>query len=266
MDESVTLEGALESVERSVGEVTDAAAKLVAAGKKARKAAVFGDLKLLRQSLEDIVDLADHAGEAAVRAEATWPFKTETDEEAYFADGRYQAELVDAAGRAQLGLYDMEGVLAAFPSLVRIVARNRTVEIDRKPFRPVRPSYLIDHLRKVQAKPGRTNVTQLVDALHKGYKLTIAEKSFRGGVARLLDVYRNLTILPSARKDYTLQEFARDIYLLDESGIAETSAGSRLRLHPGATGSKSPGQLLRVIDRDGAEKTYYGIEFGEGTR
>jgi hypothetical protein len=103
-----------------------------------------------------------------------------------------------------------------------------------------------------------------VDTLHRVYQLTVAEKGNLLGVARLVDVYKNLTLLPSARRAYSLQEFARDLYLLDESSITKTTSGHRFRLHPGATGSKSPAQLLLVVDRAGFKRTYYGIEFFVG--
>ena len=263
-EKSMTLEDALESMQRSVEEVTARANKLAAAGKKAGKAAAVGDLKALRQILATLVEMADQAEEASARAVATWAFKNEADEERYFEDGRYQTELLAAARKARLGLFDMDGVLASFPSLVRIVAKDRAVAIDRKPFRLVRPSHLVKHLQAVQARPSRTNFSQFLEALHRVYQLTVAERSTRSGVARLVDIYKNLTVLPAVRKDYTQQEFARDIYLLDESGITQTSGGRRMRLHPGSTGSKSPAQLLRVVDRAGAQKTYYGLEFEKG--
>lgn len=264
--ESLTLEDALESVQRSVEEVTAQANKLAAASKKARKAAAVGDLKALRQILSGLVEVADLVADASVQAAGTWAFSTEAAEEAYFEDGRYQSELIHAARTAGLGLYDMDGVLASFPSLVRIIAKDRTVAIDRKPFRLVRPSYLVKHLRAIQDRPSRTNFNQFLEALYRVYQLTVAEKATRSGVARLVDIYKNLTVLPSARKDYTQQEFARDIYLLDESGVTQTAVGRTMRLHPGATGSKHPGQLLRVVDRSGAQRTYFGIEFLERHR
>lgn len=263
-DKALTLEDALEAVQRSVEEVTTRANRLAAAGKKAAKAAAVGDLKALRSTLGTLVDIADQADEAAVQAVAAWTFKTEAGEEKYFEDGHYQTELLAAAREARLGLYDMDGVLASFPSLVRIVAKDRSVTIDRKPFRLVRPSYLVKHLQAVQDRPSRTNFNQFLEALHRAYQLTIAEKGNRSGVARLVDIYKNLTVLPSVRKEYTMQEFARDVYLLDEARLSETTGGLRMRLHPGATSSKSPGQLLRVVDRAGAEKTYYGVEFVKG--
>jgi hypothetical protein len=125
---------------------------------------------------------------------------------------------------------------------------------------------LIKHLQAIQNKPTRTNVKQVLETLVRAYQLTAADNNARSGVVRLVDIYKNLTVLPSARRDYTQQEFARDIYLLDESGITEATNGLQMRLHSGASGSRSPRQLLRVVDRSGAQRTYYGVEFTEARR
>jgi hypothetical protein len=261
-DNNPTMEGALDEARKSAFEVVSQAGKLVAAGKKAAKAADIGDLKALRQVLANLVDIADQAGEAAVRAAGGWGFATEADEEEYLGDGRYQKELLTAAKDAKVGLFPVEGVLACFPSLVRINAKDRAVAIDRKPFRFVRPSYLVAHLRAVQNKPGRFNPGALLESLHSAYELGLARKK-GGKVASLMDLYKILTLLPTVKKDYSHQEFARDLYLLEESGVVETKSGARIRFHA-ATGTKSPGQLMRIVDRNGKERLYSAVEFEGG--
>jgi len=262
-DNKPTLEGALDEARKSALEVASQAGRLVAAGKRAAKAAEVGDLKALRQVLANLVDVADQAGEAAVRAAGGWAFATEADEEEYLGDGRYQKELLTAAKDAKVGLFPVEGVLACFPSLVRINAKDRAVAIDRKPFRFVRPSYLVAHLRAVQNKPGRFNPGALLESLHSAYEFGLAKKKGAGKVASLMDLYKILTLLPTVKKDYSHQEFARDLYLLEESGVVETKSGARIRFHA-ATGTKSPGQLMRIVDRNGKERLYSAVEFERG--
>ena len=53
-----------------------------------------------------------------------------------------------------------------------------------------------------------------------------------GKVIKLLDIYQLLTLLPGQSKEYTKEEFARDIYLLDKSGITTTNNGFVLSLIP----------------------------------
>lgn len=261
-DKSVTLEEALESTQRSVAEVITRAGKLAAAGKSAAKAAEHGDLRILRQVLENLVEIADQASEAAVKASGGWAFSGDDDEEAYFGDGRFERELLAAARRAKVGLYPVDGVLACFPSLVRIVAKDRAVAIDRKPYRFVRPSYLLDHLRAVQNRPGRTNPGPFLESLYRAYELSLARKKGKSRVTSLTDLYKILTLLPTVKREYSQQEFARDLYLLEESGTTETGSGASIRFHA-ATGTKGAGQVLRVVDRGGRERLYYAVEFVE---
>ena len=81
-----------------------------------------------------------------------------------------------------------------------------------------------------------------------------------GIVIPLLEIYKLLTIMPGLSKEYSLQEFARDLYLLDQSGITKTKKGFVIRL-PASTGTKSMKSTIKVITREGSEKKYYGISF-----
>ena len=78
---------------------------------------------------------------------------------------------------------------------------------------------------------------------------------------KLLDIYDAWTVRPGQKREYPVQEFTRDIYQLDASGVTETSGGQKFRLHAGATGSKNRSNLLVIANREGVECTYYGIEF-----
>jgi hypothetical protein len=70
-----------------------------------------------------------------------------------------------------------------------------------------------------------------------------------------------LTLLPGAARDYTRQEFARDLYLLDQSGIIETKDGRRMSL-PASALTRS-GAVLTTVTRSGQRKIYAGVAFME---
>jgi hypothetical protein len=81
-------------------------------------------------------------------------------------------------------------------------------------------------------------------------------------VVRLLDVYAVLTLLPGQSRDYTKQEFARDLYLLDQSGAITVGTPGR-RLHWAAsTGTRQAG-VLSTVARTGQQQRYWGIAFEE---
>ncbi len=89
-----------------------------------RKAVETGDLKAMRQALASLVEAADRAGEEAVAAEAGWAFASEEAEET-----NHQEELVAAAKEQGLGLYPLEGVMACFPTLVRVMPKYRILTL-----------------------------------------------------------------------------------------------------------------------------------------
>ena len=68
-----------------------------------------------------------------------------------------------------------------------------------------------------------------------------------------------MTILPGQSAVYSQQEFVRDVYLLDESGVDCTRDGLQMTL-PASSGARTTSTLVTVM-RDGDVKIYYGIEF-----
>jgi len=63
-----------------------------------------------------------------------------------------------------------------------------------------------------------------------------------------------LTLLPGQAKEYTLApEFARDLYLLDQSGIRQTKDGRMLRLARPAAAPGRPG-VLTTVARTGQQQ------------
>jgi hypothetical protein len=115
-------------------------------------------------------------------------------------------------------------------------------------------------LKEIQARPGKNNPSPFIESLYRAYSYSLATKKGGRG-ASVSEIYRILTLLPAAKKDYSTQEFARDLYLLEERGVNLTSSGAELRFHA-STGTKTS-NVLRVVDRNGREKLYFAIEFVE---
>jgi len=85
-----------------------------------------------------------------------------------------------------------------------------------------------------------------------------------GRVIPLARIYRMHTSLPGSDRDYSRTHFARDLYLLDASGITATRSGATVAF-PASTGARSPRaqDVFTFVDREGREPQYYGIRFTE---
>jgi hypothetical protein len=142
------------------------------------------------------------------------------------------------------------------------------VLIDKTRERRLRPTVLVDRLRDLQRRPPRFRPEALLEALLEAYATIVAKRRAEpfgegagdGPVVRLLEVYNLLTLLPGQAREYSRQEFARDVYLLDQSGVTATRKDFRVRF-PASTGTRSASNTMRVITQDGQEKVYYGIGF-----
>ena len=67
-------------------------------------------------------------------------------------------------------------------------------------------------------------------------------------------------MLPGQRGQYSKQEFARDLYLLDQSGLTSTPRSRRELRWSASTGTKGSG-VLTTVARSGQRQQYWGISF-----
>ena len=260
---SASLEAALTASEVAADRALLAAAQLTKTLRQLRTATLVGNLRNLRASFAAIEQAASDARDEAKRAIASWTL----DEEAYLGDGRFTQELVATAGAAGLRLFDRDERIYCYPVLLRVAAPERSVFVDRARERRLRPSVLVELLREVQQRPPRFRPQAFLDSLFEAYTFLVEgrgpDQLSGGHPERLAEVYAMMTLAPGAKALYSIQEFARDIYLLDRGGVTTTRRGYIVSF-PASTGARSPGGALRVVTEGGQEKVYYGIAFSPG--
>ncbi len=186
------------------------------------------------------------------------------DEAEHLASGAFAKELLAAAQSRGVAIFEEEDRLLCYPSLVRILPGEAAVEIDKVRERRLRPSVLVDVLAATQQRAPRFKPEQFLDSLRAGYELVVAgEQKKADGVVRLVDVWSVLTMLPGQRGQYSKQEFARDLYLLDQSGATSTPRSPRELRWAASTGTKGAGVLVTVA-RSGQRQYYWGVSFTLG--
>jgi hypothetical protein len=253
----------LENLESALGASQDgteaalkAAATVTRELRKAKAAAASGQLRELRRALNSATSLAAEltARVTSIRA------SSQVDEEEYLASGEYTKELLAMAAERGIDMFEEDDRLLSYPSLVRILPADSVIEIDRRRERRLRPSVVIGLLSAGQQRPPRFRPGSFLESLAGAYELVVAkERKREDAVVRLVDVWAALTLLPGQGKDYTRPEFARDLYLLDQSGVRETSAGRTLRFHA-SSGTRGAG-VLTTVARTGQRQTYWGVSF-----
>lgn len=227
--------------------------------RKARKAAGTGQVRELRRALDNAVVQARELLACAKEVRDGFDF----DEAGYLMSGGYAKELLALAAERDVDLYEEDERLLCYPSVVRIVPGEPVVEIDRKRERRIRPSILLGLLAARQAKPGKFRAGQLMESIAIGYDLVIArDGKKRDAVVRLQDIWSVLTLLPGQTRSYTRQEFARDLYLLDQSDVSHAGDGRVLRWHA-SSGTRTAG-VLTTVSRTGQRQLYWGVSFTAG--
>jgi hypothetical protein len=259
-DASHELEAALQRTEADADVSLKSAAAVSRSLKRLRAVVHDGNLREVRSALAAAEQSVDALQQQVARTVSGWGF----DEARYFGSGAYTDELLATAARMQLAIYEQDDRLYCYPSLLRVLASERTILIDRARERRLRPSIVVQHLRRLQTQAPRFKPEAFLEALFKAYRALGQQHgstpSKTGPVERLSRVYELFTLLPGQTREYSSHEFARDIYLLDRSGITETRDGFVVSF-PASTGTKSATGVITAITERGQERRYWGIAF-----
>jgi hypothetical protein len=258
--------------EISSGGIEEAFARVEVDAEAALKAAATVTRQLKRfhtatrqGNVRDLQGAADAArqsiaalDQAVTRIGESWSF----DEESYLRSGDYSAELIARAAQTEVRITELDNRLYSYPVLLRIVSGERMVLVDKTRERRLRPSFLIGLLKEMQRRPRRFRAGDFLNSLATAYEVALKQQPNRsaGAVVPLVELYELLTMLPGQARDYSKQEFARDIYLLDQSGETQTREGAHIEFHAGA-GARTPRGSLTIVTQQGAERKYHGVAF-----
>ncbi|MGH3899285.1 MAG: hypothetical protein ACRDTA_13800 [Pseudonocardiaceae bacterium] len=257
--DTTSLEGALDRVARAVETSSKAVASLARELKRAHAAAASGQVRELRRALYAVQAVAGDVMERVGTAATAF----DVDEVDLLASGAYAKELLAAAEAAGIAMFAEDDRLLCYPSIVRVLPGDLALEIDRKRARGIRPSVVVAQLAKAQRAGPRFKPAPFLASLVSAYDLVVAgQGKAPGAVVRLLDVYSVLTLLPGQSRDYTRAEFARDLYLLDQSGETAGPSGRRLRW-AASSGTRQAG-LLTTVAISGQQQRYWGIAVEPG--
>jgi hypothetical protein len=255
----VSFEQGFAEVEKAAGAAEKAAKSLAAAAKAMVRAAQEGNIGAISRNAQKLNEAASTAARESANAGAAWPFNAQS-EEAYLQD-RYARELLAIADSIGLKMQPRDGLLLSYPFIIRVLPAERAVRINKTRFPGLRPSRLAAKLKADQERTSRVAVAPFLEALYAAYQLVAVKH--QGGSVPLARIYRAMTILPGAGAEYTKDDFARDLFALDRSGVTQTRSGAGLSL-PASTGTKAPASTFVCVAPDGEVVTYYAISFTQG--
>jgi hypothetical protein len=256
-DPATDLEGALQRTEAATDATLKAAVAATGLLRRLRAVVHDGNLREVRSALEAAEQAVEALQAQIARTTASWDF----DEAGYLRGGDYIRELLDTAARQKLAIYEQDDRLYCYPSLVRVLSGERTLLIDRSRERRLRPSVVVERLLDLQKQKPRFRPVAFLESLFRAYSnLVQGQRLALGPVERLSRVYELLTLLPGQAREYSSHEFARDLYLLDRSGITHTRQGFEVTF-PTSTGTRSASEVIVAITENGEERRYWGIAF-----
>jgi len=260
--ETTSIEGALARAEAELEAAGRSAGVLTRELKRARSAAVTGEVRELRRALDAAASLVRELEREVADTRTAY----DVDETESLASGAYAKELLATASEAGVAMFEEDERLLCYPSIVRVLPADLALEIDRRRVRGLRPSVVVSKLARAQNAGPRFKPGPFLTSMLAAYDLVVARQGKDvGAVVRLLDVYSVLTLLPGQSRDYTKPEFTRDLYLLDQCGVTEVGSTGRQLRWGASTGTKLAG-VLTTVARSGQQQRYWGIAFEQAAK
>lgn len=257
-------EQAFDDTEKAATSALESATALAKLARGLQKAAREGNINAIKKARASLSEAMASLTQTVTNVGKTWPFVGE-EEEKYLQE-RYADELRDVAAEKGVSIRERDGVLISYPSVVRILPKDRAVRIDKSKKAILRPSRLTEMLAEQQKKPPRFKTDAFLNSLHKVYSLLTRTQSSpplpgtSGPVVPLVNIYEAFTSLPGSSREYSKIDFAREIYLLEDSGALLTKSGARVSF-PSSTGTKRAKDTFTFVNPDGQVISYYGIQF-----
>jgi len=210
-----SFEQAFSDTESAAASTLKAATDLTRQARQMHTAAREGNINGIRRAAERLADSLGTLRQEVANATATWPFDDEGEEE--YLKNQYAAELRSAATEKGLDLYERDGRLISYPSIVRVLPGEKAVRIDRKKISTIRPSRLASILKENQNKRPRFRPEAYLEALYNAYRMIRGgQRSGRlfddrqvGSVVPLARIYEVFTSLPGSTREYDQTDFAR---------------------------------------------------------
>jgi len=258
----ISLEKALAKTESDADSTLKAANAVVSLLKKLRVSAKVGNLRELKRA----IDLSEQAiatlKQQFSNTKDGWNFKAEN----YIGSRAYLEEIVEIAKSLGVKIFEQDEKIYCYPFIIRIVPNEIAVQIDKAKEKRLRPSVLVSHLKELQNRPVRFKPGVFIESMFSAYKILVScrakDRVDKGIVIPLTEIHKLLTLLPGQSKDYSRQEFGRDVYLLDQSGVTITRDGFVISF-PASTGTKSRSRTVHVVTQVGKDKIYFGIAFSK---
>ncbi|HHW40247.1 MAG TPA: hypothetical protein GXX19_03710 [Syntrophomonadaceae bacterium] len=156
-----------------------------------------------------------------------------------------------------------------FPFRVRVYPERGTIEVNEKVLRLLRPRALAGYLKAARDRLYREsfNAGRFIGALARAYDTILAVRRAEQGIdlppgtdVPLHDIYEQLTILPSHKRQYPRNMFAFDLHRLFLADAFTTSDGRRLEFGD----TRQRGKAIVIYDAQGREHRFGSLRFTGG--
>ena len=170
----ISLEQAFSDTEKAAEAALKMARGLGSQARTLEKAAKSGNIVTIKREQIKLAESLNSLQQELQNAASSWPFSDEEVEQ--YLSEQYTEELQNAAASVGVKIYERDGNLISYPSLVRVLPREKAVRVDRKKNSAIRPSYLAALLLKNQTKTSGFSSARFLESLYTVYSEVLSRE------------------------------------------------------------------------------------------
>jgi hypothetical protein len=233
-------------------------------GKNLKKNSEDGDLKSHGKNLAQLISAAE--GLTAMLDELK-ALTEGFDAKVYIESGDFPEQMEYECRQLSVDIKGEYPVYEMFPLKVKIDSDECDVYVDRKKVQCLRPVSFAKYIKASRDRLLKSafNASSFANELCAAYDTAMTVKNKDKQNARadgdllLKNLYHYLAPMQRSRREYDAQAFAFDLARLYISEVREIRDGRKLTFGT----SKSPSQLIRILDANGREQFIATVRFGE---
>ena len=243
---------------KGVKEKTDVQSRAV---KNVQKCLAEGDLYSLPKLFSTLRDASTAREEALIRLE---DITSGFDGKEYMASGDFAAQMLEYCRQLDVDVQGTYPVYEMFPCRVTVNPETQDVTVDRKKMQCLRPSKLVNDIKKELDKLSKAsfNASAFAKELAAAYDLAIIKASRKKPCSAdspvyLLDLYEYLTPMRWHKKEYTKNNYAYDLARLFATEDISLDDKRKMRFDTVRDAKKA----IRILDSHGMEQFITTIRF-----
>ncbi|MGC8669449.1 MAG: hypothetical protein ACP5VE_15185 [Chthonomonadales bacterium] len=224
-----------------------------------RSACANGSISEIPTAARRAIEQAAPLRAEAIAVQEAWNF----DGQAYLEGNIWIEDLRRALEKHGIRTFPEGDYLVAPPLVIRPIPEKLALQMDKKLWRKLRPSYVANEIARIRKNGGVRGSKELLEHIFRSAKKMAGRGAKEHTYVRLRELYDRWCEAPEWKKENPDTVFGQAILALETSGLRTTRDGTHFTIDgpSGSQDSTREKNVLTAYTPEGSLKRYYAINF-----